>query len=110
MNISKFLKHQALVNGVVAFASICLLIYLGLKFGELSSQQRSAGTGIIMLIAILVFFVASLIYLMLMILMMFRYREDLTNLNTKLVRRLYYENKKINLKIVLHNKGLWLTN
>jgi formate hydrogenlyase subunit 3/multisubunit Na+/H+ antiporter MnhD subunit len=104
---SKFLNRQALLNVLAASIGFALVSYLVSKFLILESSLRIGASGVTFLIAALFVFVASLIYLILAWLMFYRYREELSTQNTKLVRLLHYEN--IKLKIVFHKRNLWLT-
>ena len=104
---SKFLNRQALFNVLVAAIGFALVSYLVSKFLVLAPSLRIGASGTTLLIAALFVFVASLIYLILAWLMFYRYREELSTQDTKLVRLLHYENLK--LKIVFHKRSLWLT-
>ena len=107
---SKFLHKQAFLNGFLCLIGLALVVYLIFQFKSLTPNLRISGTGATIIVVIFVCIVISLIYLLLALLMLFRFRDDLSLINTKLIRRLHYENSNINLAIVLHKNGLWVIN
>jgi hypothetical protein len=107
---SKFLHKQAFFNGFLCLIGLALVVYLIFQFKSLTPDLRSGGTGTTIIVVIFACIAISLIYLFLALLMLFRFRGDLSSVNTKLIRRLHYENSSINLAIVFYKNGLWLIN